>query len=121
MEMKDKDTKEGLFKRLWKLGEAEDKYKKLSIQQDWTKKKGRKKKNCTRNPCKGNNIGGDTLVQGARPTLGEKSSTDNSQTGRNGKVRKQADTNSPKNVSCVTRTVGSTLTNSVDSTATSSV
>ena len=38
MEMKDKDTKEGLFKRLWKLGEAEDKYKKLSIQQDWTKK-----------------------------------------------------------------------------------
>ena len=38
VEMKDKDTKEGLFKLLWKLGEAEDKYKKLSIQQDWKKK-----------------------------------------------------------------------------------
>ena len=42
VEMKDSDTKEGLFKRLWKLGEAEDKYKQLSIQRDWTKK-GRKK------------------------------------------------------------------------------
>ena len=65
--------------------------------------------------------GGDTSVQGTRPTLGEKSSTDNSQTGRNGRIRKQADTNSQKNVSYVTRTVGSTLTNSVDSTATSYV
>ena len=44
MEMKDKDTKEGLFKRLWKLGEAEDKYKKLSIQQDWTKKEREEEK-----------------------------------------------------------------------------
>ena len=53
--------------------------------------------------------------------MGKKSSTDNSQTGRNGRIRKQADTNSPFFFSYVARTVGRTFTNSVASTATSYV
>ena len=76
MEMKDKDIKEGLFKRLWKLGEAEDKYKKLSIQQDWTKKEREEENKLheearakeTTSGGRGGGRGGDTSVQGARPT-----------------------------------------------------
>ena len=42
--MKDKMIKTMMFKKLWRLGYAEDKFRTLSIQSDRLKRKGRKKK-----------------------------------------------------------------------------